>query len=72
MRYTEGHLVGHRHYESKSISPLWWLGYGLSYTTFSRELLGVHGTITSDGGVATAVVQVTNTDKRVGKDVVQI
>lgn len=44
-------------------------GYGLSYTTFEQELLGVNVEV---GGVSTASVKVTNTGSVAGKSVVQL
>ncbi len=45
-------------------------GYGLSYTTFTQKLAGVTYDRTSD--TYTLSVEVTNTGKRAGKDVVQV
>lgn len=44
-------------------------GYGMSYTTFSQELMSVNVQV---GGVSTAVVRVTNTGNAAGKEVVQL
>jgi beta-glucosidase len=66
--YSEGLSVGYRHYDVTGLDPLFPFGHGLSYTTFTRRLLGVH----SDGsGDVTADVDVTNTGNRTGADVVQ-
>ncbi|HUA59754.1 MAG TPA: glycoside hydrolase family 3 C-terminal domain-containing protein [Verrucomicrobiae bacterium] len=62
--YTEGIFVGYRWYDTKSISPLFPFGYGLSYTTFS------FGKFTaSSAGVD---FDVTNTGKRAGAEVAQV
>ncbi len=34
IEYKEGVFVGYRWYDAKKISPLYWFGSGLSYTTF--------------------------------------
>lgn len=72
VRYTEGRLVGHKWYEEKEIEPLFWFGYGLSYTTWKREIVSVAGSLTPEGGRATVNVRIENTGNRVGKDVVQL
>lgn len=72
VHYAEGRFVGHKWYEEKEIDPLFWFGYGLSYTTWKRELVSLEGALTSDGGKVTVNVRVQNTGDRVGKDVVQL
>ncbi|MBQ8092929.1 MAG: glycoside hydrolase family 3 C-terminal domain-containing protein [Clostridia bacterium] len=44
-------------------------GYGMSYTTFSQELVSVD---VKTGGTSTAVVKVTNTGSVAGKDVAEL
>ena len=44
-------------------------GYGMSYTTFSQELVSVD---VQTGGTSTAVVKVTNTGNIAGKDVAEL
>ena len=51
VQYSEGIDVGYRWYDSKSLTPLFPFGYGLSYTTFSFSNLQV-GSLTA-GGAAT-------------------
>ncbi|KAI8577018.1 hypothetical protein K450DRAFT_178421 [Umbelopsis ramanniana AG] len=70
--YKEGLFAGHKWYEEKQIEPLFWLGYGLSYTTWERELVSVEGALSPEGGKVTVNVRVQNTGSRVGKDVIQI
>jgi beta-glucosidase len=72
VHYKERKLVGHKWYEEKDIEPQFWLGEGLSYTTWKRTLVSSEGSITSNGGRVTVKVLVENTGKRSGKDVVQI
>jgi beta-glucosidase len=66
VQYSEGIDVGYRWYDSKSLTPLFPFGYGLSYTNFSFSNLNV-GSLTA-GGSAT----VTNTGSRSGADVAQL
>jgi beta-glucosidase len=70
VQYSEGIDVGYRWYESKSLTPLFPFGYGLSYTTFSFSNLHV-GPLTA-GGAATVTATVTNTGTRSGADVAQL
>ena len=53
--------------------PLYPFGYGLSYTTFSYGDLQLDKTsVQGENGVLTASVQVTNTGKLEGEEVVQL
>jgi len=70
VQYSEGIDVGYRWYDSKSLTPLFPFGYGLSYTTFSFSNLHV-GALTA-GGAATVTATVTNTGTRSGADVAQL
>jgi beta-glucosidase len=70
VQYSEGIDVGYRWYNSKSLTPLFPFGYGLSYTTFSFSNLHV-GALTA-GGAATVTATVTNTGSRSGADVAQL
>jgi beta-glucosidase len=70
VQYSEGVNVGYRWYDSKSQTPLFPFGYGLSYTTFSFSNLHV-GSLTA-GGAATVTASVTNTGSRSGADVAQL
>ncbi|HEY0934074.1 MAG TPA: glycoside hydrolase family 3 C-terminal domain-containing protein, partial [Trebonia sp.] len=70
VQYSEGIDVGYRWYDSKSVTPLFPFGYGLSYTTFSFSNLHV-GSLTA-GGAATVTATVTNTGSRAGADVAQL
>jgi beta-glucosidase len=63
--YSEGVFVGYRHYQANGIAPLFPFGYGLSYTSFRLSGLRVVG----NGNV---LVQVTNTGRRTGSQVVQV
>lgn len=66
--YGEDVFVGYRHYEMVDRKPLFPFGYGLSYTTFEfKNAKAVVGEKT-----VTVTVDVTNTGKRDGSEVVQI
>ncbi len=67
--YSEGVLVGYRHYDYRGIAPLFPFGHGLSYTSFA--LSGASVSAAADGG-AVCRVTVRNTGSRAGKAVVQL
>ncbi len=66
--YKEGIYVGYRYFDASSAKPLFPFGYGLSYTTFRTEPKPVE----TEGSSVNVDVDVTNTGKRAGKEVVQI
>ena len=76
--YVEGIYVGYKYYETAAAEGYidygatvqYPFGYGLSYTTFSKEVTNVTGDLNSDEIVVE--VTVTNTGAVAGKDVVQI
>ena len=63
----EGSDVGYRWYARQGMAPRYWFGHGLSYTRFDYARLGVTG-----GKTITASLDVTNSGKVAGKDVVQL
>jgi beta-glucosidase len=71
VAYREGVFVGYRHHDTRKIKTLFPFGYGLSYTSFAwgRPKISAE-TIGSDGLKVT--LNVTNTGKRTGSDVVQL
>ena len=74
--YSEKLNVGYRWYDSTRTTPLFPFGFGLSYTTFQLSHLVVAPVTLNAGsgkaaGRVTAKVDVTNTGKRDGAEVVQ-
>jgi beta-glucosidase len=71
VEYREGVFVGYRHHDTRKIKTLFPFGHGLSYTTFSwgRPKISAEA-IGKDGLKVT--LNVTNTGKRAGADVVQL
>lgn len=65
--YTEGRYVGYRYFDSFGVAPRFPFGFGLSYTTFAQTVTAV----TLDGKNLTARVQVRNTGRVPGREVVQ-
>ncbi len=81
VEYREGIYFGYRYYETraKEAGGNWYrenvvypFGYGLSYTTFSREAENKNEAALSADGTLTFDVTVTNTGGVAGKDVVQL
>ena len=76
VQYEEGIYVGYRYYETAAkegyinydTSVVYPFGYGLSYTTFSKEIVS-SSTFGDDVNVE---VKVTNTGNKEGKEVVQL
>jgi beta-glucosidase len=62
--YKEGLWVGYRDFDHNGTVPEFCFGYGLSYTTFNYANLRVAGD--------SVTVDITNTDKRTGSEVVQL
>ncbi len=70
--YGEGIFVGYRYYDARKIEPLFPFGYGLSYTTFEYSNLRIGSPDLRMGDRLTVTVDVKNTGKREGKEVVQL
>lgn len=66
--YTEGIYVGYRYFDSFGVKPLYPFGYGLSYTDFELKTVCA----CADWEKTTLTVQVTNTGKCYGKEVIQL
>jgi len=64
--YREGLLVGYRYYDTRNVAPLFPFGHGLSYTEFTYRNLRVDPTNLS------AHVEIANTGRRKGQEVVQL
>lgn len=75
--YSEKLDVGYRWYEAKNIAPLFPFGFGLSYTTFKLSHLSitpqnVDWTAGNPNENIRAELDVANTGKRAGAEVIQI
>ncbi len=68
--YGEDIFVGYRYYDTKKVKTQYPFGHGLSYTTFSYGPLQVDKEIFTDK--ITCSVEVTNTGKVSGKEVVML
>jgi beta-glucosidase len=70
--YGEGLYVGYRYYDKKEIEPLFPFGHGLSYTRFSYHNLRLNGAEFGPGDTIQVSVDVSNSGRRAGKEVVQL
>ena len=69
LAYREGTAVGYRGWDSAGKQPLFWFGHGLGYTEWAY---GAAVLTTEDEIIRTVDVEVTNTGKRAGREVVQV
>ena len=72
VNYAEGILVGYRWFDTKNIAPLYPFGFGLSYTTFTIENAKADKTEYALNETISVAVEVKNTGKVDGKEVVQL
>ncbi len=76
VNYSEGIFVGYRRYDMENIKPLFPFGFGLSYTTFGFTNLALStGKISLKDDPTPAIsvnLDVTNTGKRAGEEVVEL
>ncbi len=72
VRYGEGIFIGYRYYDMKAIGVQFPFGYGLSYTTFDYSNAKVSALTFRDVDGVTVSVDVTNTGKVTGKEVIQV
>ncbi|RUT69760.1 glycosyl hydrolase [Flavobacterium cupreum] len=72
VNYAEGILVGYRWFDTKNIAPLYPFGFGLSYTTFAFDNAKADKSEYALNETITVSVEVKNTGKVDGKEVVQL
>ena len=72
VEYREGIFVGYRYYDKKKMDVLFPFGHGLSYTTFEYSNMQIDKECIKDTETLTVTVDVTNTGKKAGKEVVQL
>ena len=68
VEYKEGIYVGYRHFDTKGVKTQFPFGFGLSYTTFKYG----KPQIAANGDAWTVSVDVTNTGRCEGKEIVQL
>jgi beta-glucosidase len=72
VRYGEGLFIGYRWYDARQMPVQFPFGYGLSYTTFEYSHPKVSAKTFKDAAGITITVDVTNTGKVAGKEIVQV
>ncbi len=71
--YKEGIFVGYRHFDARSIEPLFPFGHGLSYTTFEYGQMDMQDKCDISGDEEfTVALDVTNKGELDGAEVVQV
>ena len=71
-KYTEGLMVGYRHFDTADIEPAFPFGHGLSYTNFVIENMQLSADTIGPEDTLDVTVRVRNTGDRTGSEVVQI
>ena len=72
VEYKEGIYVGYRWAEKQDVKPLFAFGHGLSYTDFTYGEAECSKSSVKAGSDVTVSVDVTNSGKMAGKEVVQL
>ena len=72
VTYKEGIFVGYRGFDKSGIEPMFPFGFGLSYTTFAYSNLKLSKPEMKYNDIITASIDVANTGKMDGKEVVQL
>ena len=72
VSYDEKLLVGYRWFDTKNIEPLYPFGYGLSYTAFEIKSVRPDKEILTNKDTLYIQVEVANTGKMDGKEVIQV
>ncbi|NMB58479.1 MAG: glycosyl hydrolase, partial [Chloroflexi bacterium] len=72
VHYGEGLFIGYRYYDTKKVPVLFPFGYGLSYTTFEYSHPKVSASTFKDVEGVTVSVDVTNTGRLAGAEIVQV
>jgi beta-glucosidase len=72
VNYGEGLFTGYRYYDAKRMPVQFPFGFGLSYTSFDYSNAKVSSKTFKDKDGVTVKVDVTNTGKVAGKEIVQV
>jgi beta-glucosidase len=70
-QYSEGIFIGYRHFDKHKIEPQFPFGHGLSYTSFEYSNIRLSRSHIKSGEPLTVEVQLKNTGRREGAEVVQ-
>lgn len=72
VEYSEGIYVGYRGFDKHGVEPQFPFGHGLSYTTFDYSQLQVAPARIAGGGATSIRVEVRNSGRRAGAEVLQL
>ncbi len=72
VAYREGIFIGYRYYDKKKMEVLFPFGHGLSYTTFEYSSMRLSGDTILDTDGLVVEVDITNTGKCEGAEIVQL
>ncbi len=72
VHYGEGLFIGYRYYDARRMPVLFPFGYGLSYTTFAYSNPRASTKTFTDVEGLTVTVDITNTGRVAGKEIVQV
>jgi beta-glucosidase len=72
VHYGEGLFIGYRYYEARQMPVQFPFGFGLSYTTFQYSHARVSEASFKDVDGLTVSVDVSNTGKLAGKEIIQV
>jgi beta-glucosidase len=72
VNYVEGIYIGYRHFDKEIIAPLFPFGFGMSYTTFDYKNVRLSQSELTPSGSVQAKVDVTNTGKLAGAEIVEL
>lgn len=72
VRYGENLFIGYRYYDTKKVLVQFPFGYGLSYTSFAYSSPQISATTFDARDGLTVSVDVTNTGRVAGKEIVQV
>jgi beta-glucosidase len=72
VRHGEGLYIGYRYYDARQLPVLFPFGFGLSYTTFDYRNPRLSADHIKDSDGVSVMVDVTNTGRVAGKEIVQV
>ncbi|MCK5736457.1 MAG: glycoside hydrolase family 3 C-terminal domain-containing protein, partial [Spirochaetaceae bacterium] len=70
--YSEGLMVGYRHFDTAGVEPAFPFGFGLSYTDFMIEKISLSSETIGPKDILDVKIRVRNIGERPGSEVVQI
>jgi beta-glucosidase len=72
VAYSEGLLLGYRHFDKSGVKPMFPFGFGMSYTTFKYSNLKLSGIEPHGGPPLTVSFDITNTGQHEGAEIGEV